>query len=65
LEVETDDDVQQLLSRNTSIQNDSWHIFESEFLQDTLSNIENDDDDECDSVFSFDSLEYYDRKGML
>jgi hypothetical protein len=55
-------DLQQL--RNMSINDDSWNAVVADFLHDAISNV-NDEDDECGSVHSFDSLEYYDRRGML
>jgi hypothetical protein len=51
---------QQLFSRNDN----SWNAVITDYLHDAISN-DNYDDDECGSIHSFDSLEYYDRKGKL
>jgi hypothetical protein len=47
-----------------SPKNYAWKILVKEMLYDTIpGNIEEGDD--CLSILSFDSIEYYDRKGML
>jgi hypothetical protein len=53
--------------RDLSRNDDSWSAVITDYLRETISNdnYNDDDNDECGSIHSFDSLEYYDRKGML